>query len=30
MVRRDFAPPVPETFAMVNGQTVDGHADGRG
>jgi hypothetical protein len=27
---RDFTPPVPETFAMVDGRMVDGHADGRG
>ena len=27
---RDFTPQVPETFAMVGGRMVDGHADGRG
>jgi hypothetical protein len=30
MVRRDFSHSVPETFAMVDGRMVDGHADGRG
>jgi hypothetical protein len=30
MVRRDFSRSVPETFAMVDGRMVDGHADGRG
>jgi hypothetical protein len=29
-VRRDFSRAVPETFAMVDGRMVDGHADGRG
>jgi hypothetical protein len=29
-VRRDFSRSVPETFAMVDGRMVDGHADGRG
>jgi len=27
---RDLPSPVPETFAMVDGRMVDGHADGRG
>jgi hypothetical protein len=26
----DFNPPVPETFAMIDGRMVDGYADGRG
>ena len=30
MVRRDFSHSIPETFAMVDGRMVDGHADGRG
>ena len=28
MVRRDFSRRVPETFAMLDGRMVDGHADG--
>jgi hypothetical protein len=29
-VGRDSTPPVPETFAIVDGRMVDGRADGRG
>jgi hypothetical protein len=29
MVRRYFSRAVPEAFAMVDGRTVDGRADGR-